>query len=264
MSGCQLDVSSDDCKYTFIPKEQECKDKISLDAIIKHFFPKVNLEKVSGSLLDPGIIQIERFELDKCEGDVTFECSAKESFDIIKDKVKVKKAKVKVALNYKKDITFENFGIDLNGEVMLGGHSVPLTLSKKKESAEFKFSIKTDKVKASDFTGMFSKKKLDEEKETPQNEGMFTNAELIEPTIYGRRGKDESFEFVAKGQVSGIQGFGTFNIIVLVQKNADDATATAVIADIKKIEPAQLLYNYIGHLNLLYSLSKQISKSNYF
>ena len=109
-------------------------------------------------------------------------------------------------MNFKKEINFDNFGIDINGEVLIKQTAVPIQITKVKDSKEIKFSMKTTKIAASDVVALFSKKQLDADKDAPPQAGLFTKAELNNPVITGTRNKDESFEMVAKGEVTGIKG----------------------------------------------------------
>ena len=136
-------------------------------------------------------------------------------------------------------------GIDIRGEIQLLERVMPLVLNKKRDSAEGIFSLKADSLKASDFAKLFSKKSVTDE-QSPEESKMFTDAVIEEPSISGSRDVDGGFEFVVKGHVSGIKGLGKITLFVIAQKQVDEPTAVAIIADIKDIKPTALLSTITG------------------
>ena len=89
--GCIIEIAKDQCKITFLPKKESCHDKLSLGKLFDRFFPKGKLKTLFKDYVPVGVFQIERFVLDKCIGDLDFEAIAKETFDIVKEKLKVSK-----------------------------------------------------------------------------------------------------------------------------------------------------------------------------
>ncbi|XP_057297784.1 uncharacterized protein LOC130628792 [Hydractinia symbiolongicarpus] len=246
--GCTLDVDKEQCKIKFVPQDETCQEKLSISRLFNFVFKKKKLQNITGSYLPLQNFQIEHFLVDKCEGDIEFRAVAKETFDIVREKLKVKKAKLEMSFNYKKlseSFSFDNIGIDMKGEILVINKLVPIALNKKRGSPEGKFSAKIDEITASDFGALFTKKEIVED-DAPENTSMLTDAVIKSPSITGSRDVNGSFEIVVKGQVDGIKGLGPITLFVIVQKFQSEPTAVAIVADVKQISPTKLLSSLTG------------------
>ncbi|XP_057311361.1 uncharacterized protein LOC130649151 [Hydractinia symbiolongicarpus] len=245
--GCKLTVSKDTCKINLIP-DKTCKEKVSLGKLFTMLVKKGKLEDMTKSFLPIGVFQIESFNLDKCEGDIEFKTAAREPFEIVKEKLKVQKAVLEMKFNYK-TITaspdFEKIGINIDGEVNIANKHVPIELRKEKDKKEAKFNIKVDQMSASDFSNLFSKKEV-AEKDAPEKAGIFSKAVVTNPSIHGTVSVDGEFEVVLSGAASGITGLGNIVLFVVAQKNAEETTNVAVVADIKDIQPIAIINSLTG------------------
>ena len=89
--GCELDVTESKCRIEITPNEDSCKDTLSLGTITKVLLKNDGLKQVAGKFAPFEVFQMEICRLDTCKGNVEFETKAKETFDIIKGKIEVRK-----------------------------------------------------------------------------------------------------------------------------------------------------------------------------
>ena len=89
LGGCFFEAIKDDCKSTFLPEEESCKDRLSIAKLFGSLIKLKKLKDITKDFIPEGVFQVERFILDTCVGNIEFETKAKESFDIVKDKLKV-------------------------------------------------------------------------------------------------------------------------------------------------------------------------------
>ena len=89
LQSCEFEVAKDGCKLTFLPKDESCKDTMSLGKLTKYLLKSEKLKDMLVNFIPLGLFQIERFYLDKCKGNVEFEAVAKESFEVIRERIKV-------------------------------------------------------------------------------------------------------------------------------------------------------------------------------
>ncbi|XP_047124032.1 uncharacterized protein LOC101234357 isoform X1 [Hydra vulgaris] len=244
--GCILELAKDGCKYTFLAKESTCKDKLSVSRLFEYFFKTEKLKTLSKDMMPFNIMDIERFVVD-CDGEVDFEATAKESFDIIKRMLRVDNGKVNFNFNYKeinRSMSIKNFAIELTGEITIDDKVVPIAFTKPKTSTDAKFSLKVSSINIANFASVFSKKPLYDDK-TPEQAKLFANTIINEPSINGILSVDESFEIILRGVVSEIVELGEFVLYLVVHKPTDSAPAVAIVAELNS-QPTKILSTLTG------------------
>ena len=151
-----------------------------------------------------------------------------------------------MTFNYKKPLRFNDFGINIEGEIEIAGKSVPLILIKKKDSPQGNFMIKMDSIKVSDFSHLFLKKSIDDESKGSANTAMFSEAVLKQTVITGSRDIEGGYELVLNGEATGIKGFGPITLLVIIQKLNNQPIAFAIISEIKNIQPTKIISMLTG------------------
>ena len=86
--GCIFEVAKDDCKTTFLPKQSSCQG-LTVPKFFQLFYRETNIKNISQDFIPMRILQVDRFILDRCLGEIDIESTAKEGFEIIKGKLKV-------------------------------------------------------------------------------------------------------------------------------------------------------------------------------
>lgn len=89
--GCTVLVSKDNCNFSFIPQDNEkCPETLSLLLLYNRLFPDEKLDSIVKKFIPILIYSVDKFVADKCSGEIIFEASAREPFNIVQDKLKVR------------------------------------------------------------------------------------------------------------------------------------------------------------------------------
>ncbi|XP_065648513.1 uncharacterized protein LOC101234739 isoform X2 [Hydra vulgaris] len=239
--GCIFEVAKDDCKTTFLPKQSSCQG-MTVPKFFQYFYRESNIKNLTYDFIPMRILQVDRFIMDQCLGEVDIESTAKEGFQIIKGKMKLFDGKVLTTFYYKEVSglpDFEKFSIEISGNVIIGKHIAPISLIKKKNSLEAQISIRLTSMTALDFYQSLTNKAL-LDKRSLIDTHIFSDANMQDPLLTGYIGVNGDFEIVLKGEIQHAV-LGAIFLSVVVQKPVDSATGVALVASINNIKPNLVL-----------------------
>eukprot|EP00794_Sanderia_malayensis_P016608 gene16608-18294_t len=244
VSGCEISLSQDGCKIAFAPVEKSCKSGLSLSQIVKRFFPNLDIKKLSSGMVTPSIFKIEKFSLNKCEGEIDFTATANEPFEVIPDRLTISQGKLTIGFNFKASgFDMTSFSILIDGILTVGAQTLKMSVNKTKKSDEFHFSAEGERISLSAFAKLFTKKDLAKKmgaSGTKKIESLIS-AYIDKPKIIGLRDKDGMFEFVVKGSIRDLSVMDKAELFLIIQKPVDGRTAVAVVLQFKGISPTEIV-----------------------
>eukprot|EP00794_Sanderia_malayensis_P007160 gene7160-7967_t len=257
---CKMKLTiSDKCKLTLQPTTDTCNGKIPLGSILDHFLPKNNISEKSNTFILPDKFDLKLVEVDKCKSTLTLKTEAREKLDLIPDKLSLEGVALDLMINYKTGaVDWELLNLDIAGTLTIAGQNITVSLKKKVQETDIKFSFKIDKLTIPDFLKIFSKKPVAPPKSDTAVVEKVTALSIKNPTVSGVYDPKGFYEVVLSGEPQGDTYKGG-NFFAVVQKPEDDDVKLALLVKINLFSPAKLLTSLTGKDLMKIPLLKDIT-----
>ena len=202
LHDCFIEATSSVCTTKLQVNPETCGGKASFTAVMTRLLPAIELAAASNDLIVHGKFDVKEFNIDRCQGRVSFNLVCRELLDIIPNRLRTISSKVMVNFSYEQQPkSMANFNLKINGLLNLDYRNRRLNLFAEKPfgTTLFKIEMSTSDLEIPEFTKLFTEAEISQQ-DLPPDLSTLASSSLRNPRITGLYDSGGAFEFVASAK----------------------------------------------------------------
>ena len=243
---CTLKQAATTCNSQFTPSKSQCQGEVSLNSLLKHFFPKEDIALLTNGFIQPEKFDCTKFYINTCKGQFEFQATAREDIDVIPNRLRVSDASLILRLNYRVAFLFyAAIEFEMDGVVNMESKKLAISCSKGFDNLPVNIIIKINQLSAAELAKLFSVTDFTSANLPPAVEELRTLT-LTSVSIRGFYHSDGYFEFILKGKPETSTVFQHSQLYMLIQKKTTDEITAGLVAHFSSASFQEILSGTIG------------------
>ncbi|XP_002169063.3 uncharacterized protein LOC100203318 [Hydra vulgaris] len=202
LHDCFIEATSNVCATKMQINPDTCGGKASFTAVMTRLLPAIELAAASNELIVHGKFDVKEFDIDRCQGRVSFNLLCRELLDIIPNRLRTISSKLMVNFSYEQQPkSMINFNLKINGLLNLDYRNRRLNVFAEKPfgTTLFKIEMNTADLEIPEFTKLFTESEISQQ-DLPPDLLTLSSSSLRNPRITGLYDSGGAFEFVASAK----------------------------------------------------------------